>query len=152
VAAAGILLISRPEKVLGKPKGIGLAILASLGFAFFLIFIKFAGTKSVYWPLAAARFPAILLMGVMAFLSKEPSGFNRRVVRLALIAGVLDTLGNVTFILATQTGRLDVAAVLSALYPAMTVTLAFFILKERVSRIQGAGIILVLAAVMMIAA
>lgn len=151
VAAVGITLISRPEKTAGVPKGIGLALLASAGFGFFLIFIKFAGANSVYWPLAAARFPAVVLMGIMALLSKEPSGFDRRIVRLALTAGVLDTLGNVTFILANQHGRLDVAAVLSALYPAMTVALAFFVLKERVTRVQGVGIVAVLASVVMIA-
>ena len=151
VAAVGITLISRPERTEGLPKGIGMAILASVGFGFFLIFIKFAGKSAVYWPLAAARFPAVILMSAMALLSREPSGFNARVVRLALIAGVLDTAGNVTFILATQTGRLDVAAVLSALYPAMTVTLAFLVLKERVTRMQGVGIVAVLAAVVMIA-
>lgn len=158
VAAAGIVLISRPERIAAVegasrvPRGLGLALLASAGFGFFLIFIKFAGTSAVYWPLAAARFPAVILMGIMALLSRGPSGFDRRIIRLALIAGVLDTLGNVTFILANQTGRLDVAAVLSALYPAMTVLLAFIVLKEKVTREQGVGIVAVLASVVMIAA
>ena len=151
IAAIGIALISRPEKTAGMPKGLGLALLASAGFGFFLIFIKFAGTTAVYWPLAAARFPAVILMGIMAVLSNEPSGFDKRIVRLALIAGVLDTLGNVTFVLANQHGRLDVAAVLSALYPAMTVALAFFVLKERVMRIQYVGIVAVLISVPLIA-
>ena len=156
LAAVGIVLISRPERTSGTeasgfPKGLGFALLASLGFGFFLIFIKFAGVTAVYWPLAAARFPAVILMSIMAMISRQPSNFDRRIVRLALTAGVLDTLGNVTFILANQTGRLDVAAVLSALYPAMTVALAFFVLKERVTRMQGAGIVAVLASVVMIA-
>lgn len=169
VAAVGIVLISRPERIavaessdapsvsgarthrFHAPEGLGLALLASAGFGFFLIFIRFAGTSAVYWPLAAARFPAVVSMGIIALLSREPSGFDSRVVRLALIAGVLDTLGNVTFILANQTGRLDVAAVLSALYPAMTVLLAFIVLKEKVTREQGVGIVAVLASVVMIA-
>jgi len=60
VAAVGIVLISRPERLTKTesrvPQGLGLALLASAGFGFFLIFIKFAGVNSVYWPLAAARF------------------------------------------------------------------------------------------------
>jgi uncharacterized membrane protein len=178
IAAVGIILISRPERIVAsndevvtqadalstsppttfrdsphrKPKGLGLALLASAGFGFFLIFIKFAGVTAVYWPLAAARFPAVVLMGIMSLLARGPSGFDRRIVRLALTAGVLDTLGNVTFILANQTGRLDVAAVLSALYPAMTVLLAFIVLKERVTREQSVGIAAILVAVVMIAA
>lgn len=151
-AAVGIILISRPEKASGMPKGIGFALLASAGFGGFLTFIKFAGTSTVYWPLAAARFPAVVLMAIAALFSKEPSGFSARIVRLALTAGILDTLGNVCFIRATQTGRLDIAAVLSALYPAMTVALAFFVLKERVTRMQYAGIAAALISVPLIAA
>jgi drug/metabolite transporter (DMT)-like permease len=168
IAAVGIILISRPERIavddstsstpgtrsrrFHAPQGLGLALLASAGFGFFLIFIKFAGASAVYWPLAAARFPAVVSMGIIALLSSQPSGFNARIVRLALIAGVLDTLGNVTFILANQTGRLDVAAVLSALYPAMTVLLAFIVLKESVTKEQGVGIAAILVSVALIAA
>jgi len=151
LAAMGIILISRPEKTEGVPKGLGLAVLSGAGFGLFLIFIKMAGTSAVFWPLAAARFPAIILMGALALLSKEPSGFSPRVVRLALVAGTLDTAGNAFFILATQQGRLDVAAMLSSLYPAMTVIMAFFVLKERMTSIQNLGIVAALASVPMIA-
>ena len=44
------------------------------------------------------------------------------------------------FIAATRHGRLDVAAVLSSLYPASTVILARVLLKERISRMQTVGI------------
>ena len=151
LAFVGIVLISRPEKTDGVPKGIGLALLSGAGFGLFLIFIKLAGTSAVYWPLAAARFPAVILMGLLAVMSKTPSGFVPKVVGLAITAGVLDTAGNACFILATQQGRLDVAAVLSSLYPATTVLLAFVILKERVTAIQNVGVVAALLAVPMIA-
>ena len=49
-------------------------------------------------------------------------------------------------------GHLDVAAILSSLYPAATVGLSALVLRERVKRMQFLGILLVLLAVPLISA
>ncbi|HUQ49243.1 MAG TPA: EamA family transporter, partial [Terriglobales bacterium] len=71
---------------------------------------------------------------------------------LMMVAGALDTAGNALFVMATQVGRLDVAAVLSSLYPASTVLLARFVLHERMTTIQNVGMVAALVSIPLIAA
>jgi drug/metabolite transporter (DMT)-like permease len=67
-------------------------------------------------------------------------------------AGVLAAAATVLFQLATQSGLLTVASVLTALYPAMTVLLAAAVLKERIARRQAGGLALAVVAVALVAA
>ena|ERR1051326_6576428 len=69
---------------------------------------------------------------------------------LEVLAGILDTLGNVLFMFAAHSGRLDIAAILSSLYPAVTVGLSVLVL--RVTGIQTVGVLLVLPAIPVISA
>ena len=71
---------------------------------------------------------------------------------LAALAGLLDTSGNGLYMLSSLAGRLDVAAVLSSLYPGGTILLAAFFLHERATRLQALGMAFALVAVALIAA
>jgi drug/metabolite transporter (DMT)-like permease len=73
----------------------------------------------------------------------------RDVWGFCIINGVIDIGGNAFYILSAQTGRMDVAAVLGALYPASTVLLAWIFLKERISWIQAFGVFLAFAAIVL---
>ena len=70
---------------------------------------------------------------------------------LKLTNATMDVSGNLFFILASKSGRLDIASILSSLYPGATVVLAWFILKEQVTRRQWVGILLALGAISLFA-
>jgi drug/metabolite transporter (DMT)-like permease len=152
LALLAVALISRPERASGQPEGLGLALLGGLGFGSFFILIGQVSAHAIFWPLLAARLTSLLFMIVFVRIRGEQMLPKKSVFPLILLAGALDVAGNVFFILAAHAGRLDVASILSSLYPAVTVLLAATILRERVSRIQGVGIALALGAILLISA
>ena len=68
---------------------------------------------------------------------------------LSLI-GFLDVGGSTFYALASALGRLDIAAILTSLYPAVTVMLARILLSEEIGRRQWLGIAIALAAIVLI--
>jgi uncharacterized membrane protein len=127
-----------------------LPLLAGLGFGFFFIFMDRAGETALLWPLVAARCASISLIAPLVVMRGKPLPASARHLPFIVLAGLLDTAGNGFFILATQVGRLDISAVLTSLYPAATVMLAWLVLREKVGRRQGIGVVVALAALVLI--
>ena len=94
LALLAIGLISRPERTKGRPKGIGLALLAGCGFGCFFILISRVNPAGTFWPLAVARFTAVLVLLVMRPLRGEPVLSGLKVAPLMVLAGILDAIGN----------------------------------------------------------
>ena len=126
-----------------------LGTLSGCGFGAQLILLKLASTGGVLWAMTWTRAAGVaaLLLVLLAMRPKVPrNGF----VTIGLFAGTLDTAGNLFYILAARAGRLDVAALVASLYPAVTILLAAIVLREHPTRRQITGMILALAAVLLL--
>jgi len=100
----------------------------------------------------------LLIAGLLVLWLRQPKNqfieslTDWKLAGLVVLAGMGDVLGNVTFLIATRSGALAIAAVLTALYPVGTILLARVFLKERIALSQGAGIVLALGACALLAA
>lgn len=126
-------------------------VLAGLGFGSYFIFIHYATQEAnaVFWTMVASRLAGTMLLFIVVLIRREPLGVPRSAWTVVAFNALLDVGGNFFYILASQFGRLDVAAVLSSLYPGSTVLLAWILLKERISFQQWIGIAAALIAIVL---
>ena len=134
-----------------RDSGLLHALGAGLGFGFFFIFLKEAGTEAGLWPLVMARSGSLLLalvLGLATHRSLRPASGTWPMI---VAAGILDVGANMFFLAASREGLLTIVAVLTSLYPASTVVLARTFLGERLARPQLAGLALAVVGVALIA-
>ncbi len=151
LALAGIWLVARSGTGAADREGLLLALVAGAGFGGFLVLIHLASAGGPFWPLASARGAALALVLGLALARRRAWRPSLAAAPLALGSGLLDAAGNALFVLASRAGRLDVAAVLSSMYPAGTVLLAAALLREPISRSQAVGVAALLVAIALIA-
>jgi drug/metabolite transporter (DMT)-like permease len=154
LSLSAIWLISREEgnhsRILAHISELRLPLLAGLGFGTYFILVHGAAQVSTYWTMLASRIGGVLVMVLFMLARQKSWRVSSKAWPLIALNGFLDITANGFYILASQVGRLDVAAVLSSLYPAATVLLAAILLKERVARSQAIGILLALIAIVLL--
>src|SRR5215469_12504807 len=143
--ALAISLIGKAEDKTEK-KVLGMAVLAGCGFAAYSLAIKQAGPGSAIRIELNSRLAAFFMTAVVTLWRKKFRDFQVSSSLWATIAGWLDIAGSIAFIRASQTGRLDTAVVLASLYPAVTVSLAVVLLKERLTMSKAVGVCAALVA------
>jgi drug/metabolite transporter (DMT)-like permease len=151
------------------PSALLLGAISGIGFGVQLILFKLAARDGVLWALTSARIGGVLGMAAILLfawprrpgsssIGSSGTGSNRQgqgrvwtgFWRIGILAGSLDTLGNLGYTLAAHAGRIDLAATVSSLYPGFTILLAALILRERPTRRQTLGMAVALASVVLL--
>jgi uncharacterized membrane protein len=167
-AITGVVLVSRPRPTAPGPSGgagrggagrsgrvLAMALGSALGFGLFYVFVDAGTTGSrgdPLWVIAGARSSSLVMLSMIALVGNRSAlrWPGRRIGPVALV-GVGDTGANLLFAYAATTGNLAVVGVLGSLYPVATVVLARWLLGERLSGGQSAGVALALTGVGLLA-
>jgi uncharacterized membrane protein len=152
--AIGLISFSREES--GEREiataGVKEAIASGLAIGVFLLLLGASGHGVGLNSLLMARLGSIGFLLLLAAATRTNVLPRNNTLPIVVASGAIDMLANVLFVLAAQTGRLAVAAVITSLYPASTVFLARAFLKERLQTSQKFGVALALLGVALIAA
>lgn len=150
---AGVFLASR-EKDGGRgvAAGVGLALLAAIGFGSYFPQMHAAGNADFWWASLIFRVTSTSVILAVVAIRRPALGVTALQVPILALIGIGDMLGNLFFAAASTSGLVSITSVLASLYPIVTVAMARIVLKERVSRSQEAGVVLTLTGVALISA
>jgi len=132
--------------------GVGLGLAAGAGFGMFFIGLNEAGSVNDLWPIVISQIAAMVTVTCVAIATRDlrlpPTGARQ----LSVLTGVMGATGTTMFFLSTHHGLLAVTAVITSLYPALTILLARVISGERLTALRIIGLSLAAASVALIAA
>jgi drug/metabolite transporter (DMT)-like permease len=134
------------------PHGVSYGLVAGACFALLFIGLNQAGSGSGLWPVFCSQVSGMVTVTCVAAVTRELRLPDARGGWLGAAAGLTAGPATICFFLATHHGLLAVTAVISSLYPAVTIMLARVLLGERLTAVRLVGLSLAAASVALIAA
>ena len=150
LAGVGLASVEHHEGSRRVAAGVGLALLAAVGFGFYFPWMHAAGKVDFWWASLVFRSTALLLLAAIVAARHTPLRLRPRDLAIVFGVGIGDTLGNVFFAASSAHGLVSLTSVLASLYPIVTVLLAATVLHEKTAPMQKAGIVLTLTGVVLI--
>jgi drug/metabolite transporter (DMT)-like permease len=132
----------------GVPEAIGVAL--CFGISFWALDLV-TPALGILWPVLVLRI--VEAVAVVLFLLRQrmpPARLTRGMAALVLAGAVLDTLAFVAFNLGIGSAYTSIVTALASLFSAVTVLLAWAILRERLAPAQWAGVTVILAGVLLV--
>jgi drug/metabolite transporter (DMT)-like permease len=132
--------------------GVGLALVAALGFGVFFVGLDEGSDHDLLWTLVLGRTLSTAFLTVAALAMRPKLGMSRGDATAVVAVGLLDMGANALFAAATTLGLVSIVSVLGSLYPVTTLVLARFLLGERLHASQRGGAAAALVGVALISA
>jgi drug/metabolite transporter (DMT)-like permease len=131
--------------------GVLYGLVAGACFALLFIGLNEAGSGSGLWPVFCGQSAALVTVACVAAVTGDLRLPEARGGWLAALTGMTGAPAAIFYFLATHHGLLAVTAVITSLYPAVTILLARVLLGERLTAFRLAGLLLAAASVSLIA-
>jgi drug/metabolite transporter (DMT)-like permease len=163
IALAGIVLVawdqlpeaepdpSEPGRRVPVAEGVGLALVAALGFGLFLTLMDYAADPDPLLATFFSRSGSVAVLAAAVLITRPDLRVGRRDGATIMGIGTLDLTANALYAAATTAGLLSVVAVLGSLYPLVPAVLAWLILKERIGGLQRVGSVLAVGGALLLA-
>jgi uncharacterized membrane protein len=149
IAAAG-LVVALPAIGLVSAGGSGPAgalrtslidgLYAGVSFGVMFVGLAQAGDQAGLWPVASEQTVSLVVLAILALRSRAIIGLRVRALGLPIVIGVASMAATLCYFAASQSGLLATVAVVTSLYPGVTVALARVVLHERFSAPQRTGL------------
>ena len=155
LAVIGVVLASGPElrgtRPMGGSRPLLLAGVAAVGFGLTIVFVSHGARSSTTMTLLVMRATSVAVIGSLAVTGTVKVRATARDLPILVAIGAGDVTANAALAVASTRGLLSVVAVLSSLYPAVTVLLARAVHDERLGRVQTIGVTAAMVGVVLIA-
>lgn len=155
--ALGVMAILLVSLSRGATRGsvlsaLGYGLIGAAGLGFLLLAFSKSTDDSGIWIVAPSRLSGLAVLLVMLRLTRTPLTIRRGMLPTVILVAALSSSANAAYAVATREGSLATVAVVASMFPAITVLMAWLVLKERIRPIQLTGIAVAMLAVGLIAA
>jgi drug/metabolite transporter (DMT)-like permease len=156
LAVGGVALIAYSGAEESQSRAVGpsvlFGLLTALGFGGFFLAMDAASEGEVQWALLMARLISVTAFVAVFVATRARLEADRAELPVLALIGALIIAADGMYAFASTEGLLSVVAVLSSLYPVVTIALARVVLDERIERLQQLGIVVALGGVVAISA
>jgi drug/metabolite transporter (DMT)-like permease len=150
IGLAGAVRRPRDHPTPSSPAAIGFAFAGAASFAAVFVLSAHAEAIGTLWVALTARATSVALL--VPLVARRTSLAAPRDVRPALVAAAVTDVAGYLFFLAASRQSVAIASVLTSQYALVAVVLGVVVYRERLARLQVAGILLAVAGVALLGA